>query len=121
MQRVRREMGFWQKAENQRQFLISFAQKYNVINPKAWGGVTKDQISKEGGISLLNIYGCSVYKTLQHVFKGANFLNFIIRNRMETRVVFELARKTLWILETATQPKRVLRKSCYQAKYSKSL
>lgn len=61
----------WGLQENQKTFLEKFAAKFNIKNPEEWGLVSKQQICKEGGETLLrDYYSFSLYEALKSNFKG---------------------------------------------------
>lgn len=80
--------GHWRQQENQKEFLNSIAKKLNVQKPSDWGNISKSQINKSGGSSLLKHYGESIPKMLKSIFPGNNSLmHNCDRNTLETRMV----------------------------------
>jgi hypothetical protein len=67
----RRKSGFWTKKENQREFLLKIAKKYEINTPDEWGKLTLTNILKEGGHGLLFMNDSSLLRSLQAVFPGS--------------------------------------------------
>lgn len=61
---------YWRDKENQREFLRNLERRFSVAKPSDWGKIICRRVIEEGGGSLLNIHGGSIYKTLQSAFPG---------------------------------------------------
>jgi hypothetical protein len=59
--------------ENHRKFLDEFALKFGIKENKEWSNITVENFSKNGGSSILRIYGGSLFNTLQKVYPGSFF------------------------------------------------
>lgn len=60
---------YWSSSQNQKRFLDDVARKFDVKSPRDWGKVTREDIVKEGGLSLLGKYN-SLLGILRHHFPG---------------------------------------------------
>lgn len=58
---------FWHVQKNQQDFLNDLSSKLGIIHSSDWGKVTKIQVKKHGGSSLLSMFG-SIPNVLRNVF-----------------------------------------------------
>lgn len=56
---------FWKSStESHRKYLLSFAKKYNIVQPSDWGNIRTRHIIQEKGSGLLKEYGNSYYELI---------------------------------------------------------
>lgn len=66
-EKTKNPSGYWTSESNQIEFLHQLAKKYRVKNPSDWGNITTFKVIKEGGKSIISMYG-SLRKALKSLF-----------------------------------------------------
>lgn len=56
--------------ENCTKFLETMKNKFHIQEPRDWGKITVQQIQKNGGRTLLLLYGNSLFACLQSIYNG---------------------------------------------------
>lgn len=72
---------YWGDIKNQRNFLESYAKKFNIRVPEDWGKVKTTHVIENGGNNILSLYKNSLLRTLKFVFPGCSY--FTIHNKLK--------------------------------------
>jgi len=79
---------YWKSMENQLAFLDDLASKLGFLEGdyERWYGVTGEKLKENGGVSLFNLYSCSMYELMSNVYPEYDWLPWKFPN----------TRKLLW-------------------------
>ena len=76
--------GYWKNKENQRKFFDSLQNRFDIQHPKEWGKVTLQQVIEAGGVTLLDYYQRSIFKTLCSIYPGIYLLMILMTLELDT-------------------------------------
>lgn len=62
--------GYWENIEHQKNFLLELEHKLQIKEHREWGEITTKIFSENGGISILNYYGGSIFRLLSTLRPG---------------------------------------------------
>lgn len=60
----KKAIGYWDNEENVKNFMAQVKEKYNLKNAEDWKSITKENIQKQGGLSLLTNYSLEELKKI---------------------------------------------------------